>query len=154
MRRDAKQRPPRNEPTQEKPTEDPLPRSAISPTSPPHSEDSADGEEENDRDDENTDPSKRKRRRRKGKGPAGRGGEPTPAEDRSPPQGAESGPQEPRGSRFKPDPERLAKFAWKIYLSEISEEGVALTADSDARELSKRCFRLAEIFLEEESRRR
>jgi hypothetical protein len=56
--------------------------------------------------------------------------------------------------RPKADPELLAKFAWKIYLAEVSEEGVALIADNDARELSRRCFRLAEIFLEEQARRR
>ena len=52
------------------------------------------------------------------------------------------------------DPEALSKLAWKIYLSEVSEEGVALIGDNDAKELSRRCFRLAEIFLEEQARRR
>lgn len=52
------------------------------------------------------------------------------------------------------DPELLAKFAWKIYLSEVSEEGIALISDNDAREISRRCFRMAEIFLEEQGRRR
>ena len=51
------------------------------------------------------------------------------------------------------NPEELAKKAWKIYLSEVSEEGIALINDQDARELSRRCFRLAEIFLDEQSRR-
>ncbi len=55
---------------------------------------------------------------------------------------------------MKLDAEQLAKFAWKIYLAEVSEEGVALVGDNDARELSRRCFRLAEIFLEEQARRR
>ncbi|MCX6847220.1 MAG: hypothetical protein NTU84_11850 [Verrucomicrobia bacterium] len=55
---------------------------------------------------------------------------------------------------MKVDAEQLAKFAWKIYLAEVSEEGVALIGDNDARELSRRCFRLAEIFLEEQARRR
>ncbi len=62
--------------------------------------------------------------------------------------------QQPPQQRFKIDSEELAKRAWKIYLAEVSEEGVALIGDSDARELSRRCFRLAEIFLEEQSRRR
>ncbi|MBC7979096.1 MAG: hypothetical protein H7Y36_00865 [Armatimonadetes bacterium] len=52
------------------------------------------------------------------------------------------------------EPEKVAKNAWKIYLAEVSEEGVALIGDNDARELARRCFRLSEIFLEEESRRR
>lgn len=56
-------------------------------------------------------------------------------------------------TRLKVDPEKLANKAWKIFLAEVSEEGVALIADNDARELSRRCFRLAEIFLEEEQRK-
>ena len=51
------------------------------------------------------------------------------------------------------DPEILAKKAWKIYLSEVSEEGIALINDHDAKELSRRCFRLAEIFMDEQNRR-
>lgn len=56
--------------------------------------------------------------------------------------------------RAKTDPELLTKMAWKIYLAEVSEEGVALIGDADAKDLSRRCFRLAEIFIEEQSRRR
>ena len=55
--------------------------------------------------------------------------------------------------RRKLDPEKVAKNAWKIYLAEVSEEGVALIGDNDARELARRCFRLSEIFLEEADRR-
>lgn len=55
--------------------------------------------------------------------------------------------------RPKLDSDKVAKNAWKIFLAEVSEEGVALIGDNDARELARRCFRLAEIFLEEESRR-
>lgn len=100
-----------------------------------------------------------KRRRRKGKGggqspveaptamdePAGESTGTAPAPRPAPPAAAQ---------RPKADPELLAKFAWKIYLAEVSEEGVALIGDNDARELSRRCFRLAEIFLEEQVRRR
>lgn len=50
------------------------------------------------------------------------------------------------------DGDALAKKAWKIYLAEVSEEGVVLIGDQDARELSKRCFRLAEIFMDEQAR--
>ena len=61
------------------------------------------------------------------------------------------------GSKAKPkstpDFENVVKLAWKIYLAEVSEEGVALIGDQDARELSRRCFRLAEIFTEEKNRR-
>lgn len=64
-------------------------------------------------------------------------------------------PQEirPQKPRRKPDPSKVAKNAWKIFLAEVSEEGVALIADNDARELARRCFRLSEIFLEEEEKR-
>lgn len=62
-------------------------------------------------------------------------------------------PQTPQPPRRKLDAEKVAKKAWKIYLAEVSEEGVALIGDNDARELARRCFRLAEVFLEEEDRR-
>lgn len=63
-------------------------------------------------------------------------------------------PPPPPAPRVKIDPELLTKMAWKIYLAEVSEEGVALIGDNDAKDLSRRCFRLAEIFIEEQSRRR
>ena len=56
-------------------------------------------------------------------------------------------------ARVNVDPDKVANKAWKIYLAEVSEEGVALIGDNDARELTRRCFRLAEIFLEEEQRK-
>lgn len=101
-----------------------------------------------------SEPTKRKRRRRKGKSqtndssneeaqvPAANDSVPRPAPQAQPPP------------RPKIDPERLTKMAWKIFLAEISEEGVALIGDNDAKDLSRRCFRLAEIFIEEQSRRR
>lgn len=107
--------------------------------------------------------SKRKRRRKKGKGNAPQNASPQSEPDSSPPASAETSepaslqaqPQrQHQPPRHKFDPELLAKFAWKIYLSEVSEEGVALVGDNDAKELSRRCFRLAEIFLEEQARRR
>lgn len=64
----------------------------------------------------------------------------------------ETRPQ-PHKPRRKPDPGKVAKNAWKIFLAEVSEEGVALIGDNDARELARRCFRLSEIFLEEEDKR-
>jgi len=113
---------------------------------------------------------KRKRRRRKGKGKSNESqnsaAEPVheesqplvrqeskaldaPQEQRPKPQ-----PSHPAQPRLKIDPELLTKMAWKIYLAEVSEEGVALIGDQDAKDLSRRCFRLAEIFIEEQSRRR
>lgn len=118
------------------------------------------------------DSAKRKRRRRKGKGqgnaPQNHAGESSneesqpvgvseagsaeaPQEPRQRPQPA---PQHPPQPRAKIDPELLTKMAWKIYLAEVSEEGVALIGDNDAKDLSRRCFRLAEIFIEEQTRRR
>jgi hypothetical protein len=64
----------------------------------------------------------------------------------------ENHPQ-PQKPRRKLDPEKVAKNAWKIFLAEVSEEGVALIGDNDARELARRSFRLSEIFMEEADKR-
>jgi len=107
---------------------------------------------------------KRKRRRKKGKGGSSQNSAP-PAEGEplaqaadepsaSAPQPQTQAPRPNQVPRSKLDAELLAKCAWKIYLAEISEEGVALVGDNDAKELSRRCFRLAEIFMEEQARRR
>jgi hypothetical protein len=107
---------------------------------------------------------KRKRRRKKGKG-GGQSPANAAAENESPDESSDAPstavtqqpqqqPRQNQPQRVKVDAEQLAKFAWKIYLAEVSEEGVALIGDNDARELSRRCFRLAEIFLEEQARRR
>lgn len=118
-----------------------------------------------------SDPAKRKRRRRKGKGQgaAVQNGNPVGGDEaQSTPEVPQENPQENRqrpapqqqqapqqqAPRPKIDPEHLAKMAWKIYLAEVSEEGVALIGDIDAKDLSRRCFRLAEIFIEEQQRRR
>ncbi len=77
-------------------------------------------------------------------------------QDRQERQGGRKDQQKQRPSqkqRPKLDSDKVAKNAWKIFLAEVSEEGVALIGDNDARELARRCFRLSEIFLEEESRR-
>ena len=125
---------------------------------------------------------KRKRRRRKGKGGGqnGQGGGSAPANEEisavveplaakesasvaqqsvpqqpRPAQAPVSPPQQPHSQqpRTQINQELLAKRAWKIFLAEVSEEGVSLISDHDARELSKRCFRLAEIFLDEQGRK-
>lgn len=72
----------------------------------------------------------------------------------NPPSQSHQQQQPHQPQRPKVDPELLTKMAWKIYLAEVSEEGVALIGDNDAKDLSRRCFRLAEIFIEEQSRRR
>ena len=90
--------------------------------------------------------SKRKRRRKK------KGGQQQAAENA--PAAQPENNEAPRAPRPQHDPDHLAKNAWKIYLAEVSEEGVALVGDNDARELARRCFRLAEIFMDEQARRR
>lgn len=95
---------------------------------------------------------KRKRRRRKGKG-GGASSAPVEAAEVSAVTPASPLVVNQPSAKSRIDPEFLAKAAWKIYLAEVSEEGVALVGDQDARELARRCFRLAEIFLEEKGRR-
>ena len=94
-----------------------------------------------------------KRRRKKGKGGASQAASAVASQEPGA-EGVAPPPRPAREARPKLDPESVAKLAWKIYLAEVSEEGVALIGDSDAKELSHRCFRLAEIFMEEQSRRR
>lgn len=125
---------------------------------------------------------KRKRRRRKGKGGKNKDQSSAPAAEEihplvdTAPVAAEAAPQsapavvsqapapvakqapqpqhQPQQQQRNPaDPKELATKAWKIFLAEVSEEGVSLISDHDARELSRRCFRLAEIFLDEQGRR-
>lgn len=82
--------------------------------------------------------------------------EPTDSGERPGKQGGRREPQTQRPSkkpRSRPDSDKVAKNAWKIFLAEVSEEGVALIGDNDARELARRCFRLSEIFMDEEHRR-
>lgn len=107
---------------------------------------------------------KRKRRRKKGKGNnpqnpvAQNDADPQESGDfKEPVASAPQGQPAPRPQpqpRVKLDTDAVAKLALKIYLAEVSEEGVALIGDNDAKELSRRCFRLSEIFLEEQARRR
>jgi hypothetical protein len=110
---------------------------------------------------------KRKRRRKKKGGNPGtpvEGHAPRPAQPVAPAGDAPSRPQQSQAQppqqqqqqqpqRPSLDADEVAKHAWKIYLSEVSEEGLALIGDNDARDLTRRSFRLAEIFLEEKARR-
>ncbi len=101
---------------------------------------------------------KRKRRRKKGKGGGVQNqapqtdGEPQIAVVNETPE-SPAPPRPNHPPRIKFDTEIVAKLAWKIYLSEVSEEGVALIGDGDAKDLARRCFRLSEIFMEEQFRR-
>ncbi|MBC7980379.1 MAG: hypothetical protein H7Y36_07440, partial [Armatimonadetes bacterium] len=107
---------------------------------------------------------KRKRRRRKGKGKSdapqnavGSSPEPSPGSSEpgetfelsappsprppagpQPVKGQQPQHQQQQAPRAKIDPELLTKMAWKIYLAEVSEEGVALIGDNDAKDLSRR----------------
>ncbi len=48
--------------------------------------------------------------------------------------------------------DHLRKKAWKIYESEVTEEGLALLDDSGLRDYARASFNAARIFLEEEGR--
>ncbi|MEE1266784.1 MAG: hypothetical protein UHH87_10900, partial [Akkermansia sp.] len=50
--------------------------------------------------------------------------------------------------------EELVRRAWKIFLGEVTEEGLALMDDRTAAEASRRAFRVAELFLIEAARHR
>ena len=110
---------------------------------------------------ENTEPpghSKKRRRRKKKHGqPQGQQVHAVAAAgDYYPPLVAETvapAPAMHAAPRPKLDSDEVTNKAWKIFISEVGEEGLALIDDHDAREISRRCFRLAEIFLEEASRR-
>lgn len=71
----------------------------------------------------------------------------------APARPAQPQPAPQQAPRVPLDLEEVSKKAWKIFLSEVSEEGLALIGDNDARDLTRRSFRLAEIFLEEKARR-
>lgn len=52
------------------------------------------------------------------------------------------------------DAKKLSARAWKIFLAEVTEEGLALVDDHTAREAARRSFRCAELFMIEEDRRK
>ncbi len=53
---------------------------------------------------------------------------------------------------MKVDSKTLAKKAWKIFESEVTEEGLALLDDNGLRDYARSSFNAARIFLEEKSR--
>lgn len=55
------------------------------------------------------------------------------------------------GPKVKLDGKTVAKRAWKIFLGEVGEEGLALIGDKDARELARRSLKIAEIYSQEEA---
>lgn len=54
--------------------------------------------------------------------------------------------------RIALDSKDLAKKAWKIFESEVTEEGLALLDDNGLRDYARSSFNAARIFLEEEGR--
>ena len=58
---------------------------------------------------------------------------------------------QPQDKVVKLDNKKISKRAWKIFLGEVNEEGLALIADKEARELAKRSLRVAEIYTHEEA---
>ncbi len=67
-------------------------------------------------------------------------------------RGNEGQPQPQPQQSPRIDPAELVRRAWKIYLGEVTEEGLALMDDRTAAEASRRAFRVAEIFLTEAAR--
>ena len=55
-------------------------------------------------------------------------------------------------ARMPIDENQLQKKAWKIYLSEVTEEGLALLDDNGLRSFARGSFQAARVFLEEEQR--
>ncbi|WP_193211548.1 hypothetical protein [Luteolibacter marinus] len=101
---------------------------------------------------------KKRRRRKKKSGQSQQGQHPhavAPSADGHKEPGDTSAPAPVMHAAPRPklDPEEVAKKAWKMFQAEVGEEGLALIDDNDAREVTRRCFRLAEIFLEEAARR-
>ncbi len=50
------------------------------------------------------------------------------------------------------DPDEQQRYAWKIFLGEVTEEGIGFMDDRAASDIARRAFRLAEIYLTEASR--
>ena len=66
---------------------------------------------------------------------------------------AKGSTQQQSQSRSEPvDPDELGKRAWKIYQSDVAEEGITLIDNSTGRQLALRSFELARVFLEEQAR--
>lgn len=99
-------------------------------------EDGSDNSDSSDKDDKD-DNSRGGNNRRKRSNRDRRGGK-KPREDREPQSGQEV------------DQDRLSDMAWKIYKSEVCEEGLALLDPRSMREYARSSFRAARVFLEEE----
>ena len=69
-------------------------------------------------------------------------------------RGGEASQQPVPGRHAPVDPDELNRRAWKIFLGEVTEEGLALMDDRTAAEAARRSFRVAELFLIEASHHR
>ena len=67
-------------------------------------------------------------------------------------RGGEGNQQSQPQNTPRVDPDELYRRAWKIFLGEVTEEGLALMDDRTAAEASRRAFRVAELFLQEAAR--
>ncbi|MGN0865552.1 MAG: hypothetical protein ACI4P8_05355 [Akkermansia sp.] len=67
-------------------------------------------------------------------------------------EGGNNAPQ--TSAPLRVDAEELNRRAWKIFLGEVTEEGLALMDDRTAAEAARRAFRVAELFLQEAARHR
>ena len=63
----------------------------------------------------------------------------------------EQAPAQAKQAKGKLNSKLVAKRAWKIFLGEVGEEGLALIADKDAREFARRSLKVAEIYTREET---
>lgn len=66
--------------------------------------------------------------------------------------GRERGERRELKARIVVDPKELAKKAWKIFESEVTEEGLALLDDNGLRDYARSSFNAARLFLEEKER--
>lgn len=69
-------------------------------------------------------------------------------------RGGEGQQPQQNGPAPRVDADELYRRAWKIFLGEVTEEGLALMDDRTAQEASRRAFRVAELFLLEAARHR
>lgn len=67
-------------------------------------------------------------------------------------RGGEGQQPQQGGNTPRVDAAELTRRAWKIFLGEVTEEGLALMDDRTAQEASRRAFRVAELFLLEAAR--
>lgn len=105
---------------------------------------------------------RRGRKRVRGRGPgqdSRQGQDPRPQGQGNPQesrqgQGKEPRPSEIRKEKVRPevDHKEVAEKAWKIYLSEVTEEGLVLLDDLRLREFARGSFHAARLFLEEKAR--